>query len=151
MRSRSVIVIQVRTKDTTGRAFVAHEHVVQALAPNRPNYALDVSPLPGGSGGAQHFVDPNVWRLSTAGIAEDRMEVSQRVAWMLATGECFSQLLSGPLRGGVGSYIAVENATPVVGQHQKHIENLETNGRHGKEVDGHQLLQVIFEEGAPGL
>ena len=35
-----------------------HEHMVQALAPNRTNYALDVSPLPGGSGGAQHFVDP---------------------------------------------------------------------------------------------
>src|SRR4029077_16122029 len=151
MRSRSVIVIQVRTKDTTERAFVEHEHVVQALAPNRTNYALDVSPLPGGSGGAQHFVDPHVSHLSTEGIAEDRIAVAQQVAWKLVKGECFSQLLSGPLRGGVGSYVAVDNATPVVGQTQKHIENLETNGRHGKEVDGHQLLQVIFEEGAPGL
>jgi hypothetical protein len=42
MRSRSVIVIQVQTKDTTERAFVEHEHVVQALAPDRTNDALDV-------------------------------------------------------------------------------------------------------------
>jgi hypothetical protein len=34
-----------------------------------------------------------------------------------------------------------------MGQHQKHIENLETNGRH----DGHQLLQVILQESASGL
>ncbi len=43
------------------------------------------------------------------------------------------------------------NGKPTVGQHQKHIENLETNGRHGKEVDGHQLLPVIPQEGASGL
>src|ERR1700757_290123 len=98
MRSRSVIVIQVRTKDTTERAFVEHEHVVQALAPNRTNYALDVSPLPGGSRGAQHFVDPHVSHLSTEGIAEDRIAVAQQVAWKLVNGKCFSQLLSGPLR-----------------------------------------------------
>src|SRR5438132_4505183 len=50
MRSRSVIVIQIRTKDTTEGRFVEHEHMVQALAPDRTNHALDVGPLPGGSG-----------------------------------------------------------------------------------------------------
>ena len=40
MRSRSVIVIQIRTKDTTEGRFVEHEHMVQALAPNRTNHAV---------------------------------------------------------------------------------------------------------------
>ena len=128
-----------------------HEHMVQALAPNRTNDALDVGPLPGGSRGAQHFVDTQVSHLSPEGIAEDNIAVAQQVARRLVKGKGFSQLLSGPLRGGVGSHIAVDNATPVMGQHQKHIENLETKGRHGKEVDGHQLLQVILQERAPGL
>ena len=50
----------------------------------------------------------------------------------------------------MGSHITVDNAAPVVGQHQKHIENLETNGRHGKEIGGDQLLQVNLQEDAPG-
>jgi len=51
----------------------------------------------------------------------------------------------------MGSHIEVQDAAPVMGQQQKHIENLETNGRHGKEVDGDQLLGMILQEGAPSL
>src|SRR6266851_1176099 len=57
MGSRSVIVIQIRTKDTTEGRFVEHDHVVQALAPNRTNDALDVGPLPGGSRGGKDFLE----------------------------------------------------------------------------------------------
>src|SRR6266481_309068 len=80
MRSRSVIVIHIRTKDTTQRRFVEHEHMVQALAPDRTNHALDVGPLPGGSRGAQHFLDTHVSHLSPEGIAEDSIAVAQQVA-----------------------------------------------------------------------
>src|SRR5438105_11769648 len=44
MGSPSVIVIQIRTKDTTDERFVKHQHTVQALAPNRTNDALEVAP-----------------------------------------------------------------------------------------------------------
>ena len=83
---------------TEGR-FVEHEHMVQALAPNRTNHALDLGPLPGGSRGAQHFLDTHVSHLSPEGIAEDSIAVAQQVARKLIKGESFSQLLSGPLRG----------------------------------------------------
>jgi hypothetical protein len=109
------------------------------------------APLPGRSRGAQDFVDTHVSHLSPEGIAEDGIAVAQQIARKLVKGEGFSQLLSGPLGGWVGSHIAVENATPVMGQYQKHIENLETNGRHGKEVDGDQLLSVILQKCAPSL
>ncbi len=125
--------------------------MVQALPPNGTDDALHVGPLPGGARGAQHFVDTHVSHLFSEGIAEDSIAVAQKVARKLVKGEGFSQLLSRPLRGWVGSHIAVDNATPVMGQHQKHIENLETNGRHSKEIDGDQLLQMILQEGAPGL
>ena len=79
-----------------------HEHMVQALAPNRTNDALDVGPLPGGSRGAQHFVDTHVSHLSPEGIAEDTIAVAQQVARKLIKGEHFSQLLSAstPRLGG---------------------------------------------------
>jgi hypothetical protein len=33
-----------------------------------------------------------------------------------------------------------------MGQYQKHVEDLEADGGHGEEVDGHQLLGVNLEE-----
>ena len=91
MRSGSVIVIQIRTKDTTEGRFVEHEHVVQALAPNRTNDALDVGPLPGGARGAPHFVDTHVSHLVSEGIAEDSIAVAQQVARKLDRLPCRRQ------------------------------------------------------------
>src|ERR1700758_499596 len=125
--------------------------MVQALPPNRTNDALDVGPLPGGSRAAQHFLDAHVSHLSPEGIAEDSIAVAQQVARGLVEGERFSQLLSRPLRGGVGGHIAVENAPAVMSQHQKHVKNLEAKGGHSEEVDRDQLLGVILQERAPGL
>src|ERR1700757_3956147 len=42
MRSRSVIVIQIRIDDATERAFVEHDHMVQALPPNGTNHSPPV-------------------------------------------------------------------------------------------------------------
>jgi hypothetical protein len=41
--------------------------------------------------------------------------------------------------------------TPIMGQYQKHVEDLEADGGHGEEVDGHQLLGMILEKCAPRL
>ncbi len=38
-----------------------------------------------------------------------------------------------------------------MGQNQKDVKNLETEGGHGEEVDGDQLPEVIVQKGAPGL
>ena len=46
------------------------------------------------------------------------------------------QLLSCPLRGRVGSNIEVQDATPVMGQHQKHVKNLEADRGHREEING---------------
>jgi hypothetical protein len=44
----------------------------------------------------------------------------------------------------VGGHIEVQNATPVIGQHQKHIKDLAMDSGHREEVDGDQLLGVII-------
>ena len=38
-----------------------------------------------------------------------------------------------------------------MGQHQKHVKDLETDRRHREEIDGDQLLGMILQERAPGL
>ena len=48
-------------------------------------------------------------------------------------------------------HVEVQNATPVMGQHQKHVKDMETDSGHREEVDGDQLLGVILQKCAPGL
>ena len=51
----------------------------------------------------------------------------------------------------MGGHVEVDNPTPVMGQYQKYVKDLETKGGHSKEVNGDQLLEVILQEGAPSL
>jgi hypothetical protein len=45
----------------------------------------------------------------------------------------------------------VNDATPLVRQHQEHVQDLKPNGRHTEEVYGHEALQMVLQEGSPGL
>jgi hypothetical protein len=52
-------------------------------------------------------------------IAKDPIAVPQQVTRELVKGKCLPQLLPRPLSGWVGGHIKVQNATPVMSQHQK--------------------------------
>jgi len=84
-------------------------------------------------------------------IAEDRIAVAQQVARELGEGKGLTQLLSCPLCGRVGGNIEVQNATPVMGQNQENVKNLETDRGHGEEINGDQLLGMILKECPPAL
>jgi len=45
----------------------------------------------------------------------------------------------------------VEDPAALVGQYKEYVQDLKPDGRHREEIDGHQALDVIFEEGAPRL
>ena len=51
----------------------------------------------------------------------------------------------------LAKHIEVQNATPVMGQHQEHVKDLETDRGHREEIDGDKLLGVILQECASGL
>src|SRR6516225_1639861 len=128
-----------------------HNHMIEALPPNGTNHSLDVGSLPRGARRGQHFMGTHVSHLSSELIAEDSIAVAEEIAREMLEGKCLPQLLSRPLGGGVGGHIEVENALTVMGQNQKHVKDLKTEGGHGEEVDGDQLREVIVQEGAPGL
>src|SRR5215475_3452695 len=54
-------------------------------------------------------------------------------------------------RGWVCGHIEVENAAPVMSQHQENVKNLEADRGDGEKIDGDQLLDKILEESAPSL
>src|SRR5215472_15277874 len=151
MGSRSVIVVEIRIQGSPLRAFMQHNHMIEALPPNGTNHSLDVGSLPRGARRGQHFMDTHVSHLSSELIAEDSIAVAEEIAREMFEGKCLPQLLSRPLGGGVGGHIEVKNATTVMSQHQKHVKDLETDGGHGEEVDRDQLREVILQESAPAL
>jgi len=125
--------------------------MVEALAPNRTNHPFHVGSLPGRTRRRQHLLYAHVSDLFCEVLAENRIAISQQVAWGLVKGTGFSQLLARPLRSRVAGHVEVENAATIMDQDQKHVEDLEANGRYGEEIDGDELGDVVLEESAPGL
>src|SRR5467141_1916375 len=128
-----------------------HNHMIEALASNGSNHSLYIGSLPRRARRRQNFADAHASHLVSEVIAKDSIAVPQQVARELVKGKCLPQLLSRPLGGRVGGHIEVQDAAPVMGQHQKHIKDLETDSGHREEVDGDQLLGVILQKCAPGL
>jgi hypothetical protein len=112
-----------------------HDHMIEALAPNGSNHSLYIGSLPRRARCRQDFANAHAAHLFSEVIAKDRIAVAQQVARELVKGKGLPQLLSRPLRGRVGGDIEVQDATPVMSQHQKHVKDLETDGRHREEVD----------------
>src|SRR6267142_1868077 len=106
MRSRSVIVIQIRTKDMTEGRFVEHEHMVQALTAESNQSRARRRLAAGGSRGAQHFLDTHVSHLSPEGIAEDSIAVAQQVARKLIKGKASRSCC--PVHSAVGWAVTLQ-------------------------------------------
>ena len=99
-----------------------HDYMIEAFAPNRSNHSLHIGSLPRGARCRQNFADAQVSHLFSEVIAKDGVAVAQQVARELVEGKCLPQLLSRPLSSRVGSHIEVQDAAPVMGQHQKHVK-----------------------------
>ena len=128
-----------------------HDHMIEAFATNGSDHPLDIGSLPRRARCRQDFANAHVSHVFSEVIAKDRIVVAQEVARELGKGKCLAQLLSGPICGRVGGHIEVQDATPVMGQNQKYVKDLEPDGGHGEEVDRDQLLGMVLQEGAPSL
>ena len=73
--------------------------MIEALAANRTDHALDVGPLPRGSRRREHLLDAHVVNLSGEVVAEDSIPISQQIVWCRVPGERIAKLLGGPFRG----------------------------------------------------
>ena len=101
--------------------------MIEALASNGSNHSLYIGSLPRRARCRQDFTNAHVSHLFSEVITKDPIAVPQQVTRELVKGECLPQLLSRPVRGWVGGHIEVQNATPVMGQHQKHVKDLEAD------------------------
>ena len=135
VRPAPMIVVHETLQVTVQAPFAEHDYVVQALAANGADDPFDISSLPGRTRCGQHLFDPHSFNLIHEIFPEDPVAITQQVAGRGVPGKGFAELLRGPLRRGISGDGKVENPAAVVSQHQKHIQDLESDGRHRKEVD----------------
>ena len=70
---------------------------------------------------------------------------------MLAVGESLGELLGGPGRRRRISHIEVQDLSALMRQNQEDIKDPEGGGRDDKEIPGDEVLDMVLEEGPPGL
>ena len=118
--------------------------MIEALQANHADDALNVSSLPRGSRCTKHLFDVHVLNLSGEVVAKDSIPVSQQITRRRVPRERIAKLLGRPFRGRMSRHVEVENAPPFMGQHQEHVQNLEADSRHRKEIDGDKLVDVVL-------
>src|SRR5262249_43778788 len=78
-------------------------------------------------------LDPHGFHVSAELTAKDAVAVTKQILRDLVEGKSFPQLLGSPFGGGMGGDVEVDDAAPVVSQHQKYVQHSEADRRHREE------------------
>ena len=81
----------------------------------------------------------------------DAVAISEQEPGGLVPRKFLEDLGCRPLSCWMLGDIEMNNAPAIMSQNKKHVEDLEGHGANHEEVDGNQLVDVVFQEGPPGL
>jgi len=102
-------------------------------------------------GRRQDFADGPALEALPEHVTVDRVAVSEEVRRGGVVREGFHDLLGRPGRGGMPGDVEVEDAPPVVGEHDEDEQDASARGGNGEEIDGDEVPDVIGQERAPRL
>src|SRR5215831_6175098 len=125
--------------------------MIQALASNGPDEPFDVGPLPGGARRRQYWFDPHGLHLLDKLLPEDPVPIAQQIAGRRIPRKGFANLLRRPLRRGMCRYAEMDDASALVRQDQKNVQDLKPNGGYRKEIDRDHVLHMVVQKRSPGL
>jgi len=125
--------------------------VIETLSSNRADQPFDVWTLPWGAECGEHFGDFHTFGLRLEGGTIDAVAISEQKPRGLVPRKCLEDLGCRPLSCWMLGDIEMNNAPAIMSQNKKHLEDLESHGGNHEEVDGNQLVDVVFQEGPPGL
>jgi hypothetical protein len=128
-----------------------HNHVIQAFAPDGAHQPFRQRVLPRALRCCPDFGDASVSEAIPETIAVDLVPISDQISRRRVVGERFQDLLSGPIRRRMFGHVEMSHSALPMGQNLQNEQNPKSGGRHCKEIDGNQLVQVFVEERLPGL
>lgn len=127
--------------------FVQRHQVIRALATIVADDALGVRVLPRRPLGAHDFLDAEGSDSLLHEVAVDRVAVAvQKARDAFVPGERFSQLLCRLLRRRVLGHIELQDAPPIVVQHDENVQEPKRQRRHGEEVAAGAHVEVVAQE-----
>ena len=111
--ARLLVVFEIRLQDATQAWFMQDDDVVQALAANRADQALDIGILPRRSRSREDFANaqPSCRFLELLSVA--RVAITKQIARRTVPRESFQQLPGRPFRRGIRGYREM-NRTPAI-------------------------------------
>lgn len=146
-----VIIIAERLQVAVQTGLVEHNQVIKAFATYGANHPFDIRALPWGTWRGKHLFDSHRFHLLDEVMPENAVAVPQQITWRALPRKCFPELLSRPFGSRMRRDSEMHNPPTLVGQYQKHIQDLEPDRRHGEEIDGYKALDMVLEESPPRL
>ena len=115
--ARPVVVRKVASKGTAEVLFAEDDDVIQTLTPDGADEALREGVLPRAVRRRQDFTDAHALEALPEHVPVDRVAVAEEEGRGGVIREGVHDLLGRPGRGGMLGDIEVEDAPPVVGEH----------------------------------
>jgi hypothetical protein len=125
---------------------------IQALAANRSDDPLRIRVLPGRLGGSDDLPDAQARDSAAKPRTVDGVRVAEQKSQLSSVaGECFDDLLRGPLGGWVGGHVDVQDTPTVMGENEEAVQQTERDSRNDEEVAGRCGAKVVTQEGKPAF
>jgi hypothetical protein len=145
----AMIVLEVVAEKASQVAFTEDDHVIEALTPNAADDSLHEGTLPRAPRRGENLLDAEAFHTRLELVPVDAIAISDEEPRGRLPRERFGELLGGPLRGRLFGHVEVHDPTAGASENDEDEEDLEGDRGHDEEVDRHEVLHVVFEEGAP--
>jgi hypothetical protein len=108
-----LVVFEIQLQDATQACLIQDDDVVQALAANRADQALDIGILPRRSRSREDFANAQPPCRFVEFLSVARVAIAKQLARRTVPRESFQQLPGRPFRRGIRSYSEM-NGTPAI-------------------------------------
>src|SRR5262249_25516705 len=125
--------------------------MVRALAPDRPDQALNMPVLPGRPEGRRSIPDTHRSDAGPEGGTERSVIVANEIFRRRLPRKCLRDLPRQPLCGRIVGHRKPQQTPTLVAEDKKCKELLKCNGRNHKQINRDNPLRMIADEGLPGL
>ena len=143
MRPSPVVIVHVTGKDAAQMALVEDHDVIQTLATDRTDHALDASVLPRRAWGRDDFRDPHRSDSPAEVLAIRGVTVAQQIARSSVPRECFGYLARGPNGGRTVCDSRAYDLPAIMRQNDHDIEQLKRSGHHNEHIDGSDAFGLV--------
>src|SRR5438132_13418388 len=145
-----MVVTEITARTRTEGWFVGDNDVVEYVAAEGANHALDEGVLPRRAGRGENLGDADPFHASAELVAVDAIAIAQEVARCPVIGERLDDLLRSPCRRRRIGYVEVHDLAAILQQDHAPVEQTEGSRRHGEEGNGDKVRDIVPQKSPPG-